>query len=462
MKKINFNKSIGNKITGIMILCSLIMSVTLGSIGIFTRYNNDKSESNKKLALLGGYYSNNFNGDIKSIENSVNILTQNVAATFDLKEFNKDPNGYIDEYEKNLNNIIKKLAESVNKENGLNTTGEIQGMYCTFNPDLTGSVHEIWYSNKGEHDPLKRLNSDPDPENPYIKRFYPENENMKWYYEPIKTKKGIWIEPYNDEDLNIKMVSYTAPVYVQDILIGVIGIDVNISALEKIIEDIKIYNTGHAFLMNNSGKCLINSIFNDGNDDELKGQSYFENSIKEINKNDLGTIKYNFNGKHYTLGYCKLYNSWILGFTVPTIEVYDSIIKLTIIMVVLMALITCISILFAVYVGKTISNPIIQITQIIKNTARFKFINESTIEPLTKSGDEIGIMAKEMLSMQRILKQTGIGKAAMIQNQALQRNFPLPNKADMDIVFVPSKVVSGDYYHLELINDNLVLEYYGM
>lgn len=109
MKKIKFTSKVRVKITFAMILCSLITALLISSISVFINYKFTKREIYEKLTLLSQSHSNDFNSDLKSIENSVDIISQYISATFDMDEFNKKHDYYINEYEQNMNLIIKKL-----------------------------------------------------------------------------------------------------------------------------------------------------------------------------------------------------------------------------------------------------------------------------------------------------------------------------------------------------------------
>lgn len=55
----------------------------------------------------------------------------------------------------------------------------------------------------------------------------------------------------------------------------------------------------------------------------------------------------------------------------------------------------------------------------------------------------------------------GINETAKIQRQALQMSFPIPSKVNMESLYVPAKIVSGDFYILYKINEDLVVGLIG-
>ncbi|MCT4595499.1 MAG: cache domain-containing protein [Anaeromicrobium sp.] len=435
------------------------MGVLVSSISLFTNFNLLKKEVIRKLTLLPQTYSNDFNSDFQMIESSVNTLHHYVAATYDLEKMNRNPKAYIKEYESMMDAVIKKVAEEANTEQGLYTTNQIEAVYFTFNPQLTKDVHEIWYVDMSGNGKMIKLDPDPDPdsEDSYIEYFYPDNKEMKWYYDPIKMRKGVWSEPYDEGDLGIKVISYTEPIYIENVVVGVVGMDINIEVMKNTIKKLKIYDTGYAFLMNKEYEFVIHPIFNGEEDLNSIHNGRLKYISEEMDKNTSGVINYEYDGKVKMLGYSHLNSGWILGFTVPIVEVYSSL-RIQLIMT-LMALFISMGITFliALYLGKSISEPIVKITQLIKRTSRFNFMNNHCLEPLMGNKNEIGIMAKEMFNMRKVLKETGVHKAAIWQRQSLQEKFPLANRVNMETIYVPSKTVSGDFYRMQKIDDNMVV-----
>lgn len=54
-------------------------------------------------------------------------------------------------------------------------------------------------------------------------------------------------------------------------------------------------------------------------------------------------------------------------------------------------------------------------------------------------------------------RKKGLNAAAKLQKNALKKEFPLPDKAESQAVYIPAKTVSGDFYDILKVNDNLVI-----
>lgn len=66
-----------------------------------------------------------------------------------------------------------------------------------------------------------------------------------------------------------------------------------------------------------------------------------------------------------------------------------------------------------------------------------------------ESNDEISSLAKEVLNMRKQLKETGIDKAAVLQVISLDKESQIPENIEFDSIYLPSKIVSGDFYYIK-------------
>ncbi|MBQ7549753.1 MAG: SpoIIE family protein phosphatase [Clostridia bacterium] len=131
--------------------------------------------------------------------------------------------------------------------------------------------------------------------------------------------------------------------------------------------------------------------------------------------------------------------------------------------------ITLIIVVIEYYVSRTISKPIIKLTDTVKNTGEGDFDNKSDID----TRDEIGDLARGFNKMQDNLKlytenlkavtaeKERIGAelnvATQIQADMLPRIFPpFPERNEIDIFasMSPAKEVGGDFYDFFLIDEN--------
>jgi diguanylate cyclase (GGDEF)-like protein len=78
-------------------------------------------------------------------------------------------------------------------------------------------------------------------------------EHVGWYYIPIDNGKETWINPYYNENMDEEIISYVIPIVIDGKNIGVVGMDIATNLLYENTKNVKVYNTGYAFLMDNVG-----------------------------------------------------------------------------------------------------------------------------------------------------------------------------------------------------------------
>ncbi len=82
-----------------------------------------------------------------------------------------------------------------------------------------------------------------------------DTSHVGWYYEPVAAKKPMWMDEYFNENNGILMISYVAPLFLQDgTLLGVVGIDIHMTKVYNHFSSVRLYNTGFEAIMSNKGE----------------------------------------------------------------------------------------------------------------------------------------------------------------------------------------------------------------
>ena len=123
----------------------------------------------------------------------------------------------------------------------------------------------------------------------------------------------------------------------------------------------------------------------------------------QIDSNDSGTIEYRLSNVDKIMGYSYLSNGWILAVTPPIDEIFSPINNLKTKLTLITLVGSIISILIALYIGKSIAKPVIKVTELINKTAHFNLIYDKDFEGLDKYKDETGIMVKSLVSLRNSL-----------------------------------------------------------
>ncbi|MBZ9634379.1 methyl-accepting chemotaxis protein [Clostridium sp. FP1] len=378
---------ISAKIIIAIVSCSILVSAMVGITSILKSTSIIKQEATDKLSNIASSRGNEYTIQTTKVENTVKELSGLVLGTIEVSKV-KDPK-YISSYEKQLGSLMKTLGDS---NNGL------IGLYMIFNPKFTGSsesycVNYLYDEGKKQsavtNDMLK------------VGRFEEGNAAI------ISSKIGMWLNPYIDKDSKINMVSYTMPVYANNELVGVAGMDISFESLKKMILSTKIYDTGSAFLLDKDYSFIVGS--SKKNTDKLDKLDKLENGkykfiTDELKNKKSMVLETRFEGRTQMMGYYTLNNGQIMGVKVPSSEVLKNLNNLRYIIVLIIALGIIGSIIIALFIGRRISRPIEVATGFIGRLAKLDLTyNDKNINQMLLSKDEIGVMGKGLIELRKEL-----------------------------------------------------------
>ena len=230
------------KIVSSIVSSIFLVAVCIGTISLVRASSIIKEETALKFLHMSENYSNRFSSFLSGVEKTVLAFSATVAAGFDSDNFRNDES-YRNDFMSQINRSLLNIAEH---------NGSIQGIYCVINPEITGEVYESWFISSGGNSFVYQ-----EPED--ISTFYPENEDMKWYYDPIMNRSGIWSLPYTDATIDVKMVSYTHAIYADEQLIGVAGIDLFFSDMFRTVSEMVFYNSGYGILTDSEYNIIVHT-----------------------------------------------------------------------------------------------------------------------------------------------------------------------------------------------------------
>lgn len=388
MKKKQILKSgIAFKITASIVFTSIIVALLIGGVSIIYSRNVVKEQSREILMKTSESKSAEFNSTIITIENSVEGLSTILSTSLNLEQFKKDKS-YINGYEENIQNIIKNFGQA--------TSGNMS-TYFYLNPELTGEVHGAWYADTENNknfvaQPLEAIES-----------FTSDNKNMEWYYKPISEGKSLWLEPYEDPNLKIYMISYVKPIYQGQTLIGVLGMDINFDYFKEAVSLTKVFDSGYATLLNENYDVLVSPTLNQGDNFATVENGSLKTITEELSKGNSGVIDYNFRDVDKTLAYNKLSNGFIFMINVPESEILANMNKLTMIVGSLTLFGVLVSVVVAQIMSRRITLPILKVTEVVDKTSRLDLTKDESLKGILTQDDEIGVMVNAITNMRNLL-----------------------------------------------------------
>ena len=321
-----------------------VLSIAILIIGYISIHTSDRiiSTMAKKMLIANSKnISEEIVNELKQVEKNVGLMGSFVLDATPIQTKS--------DLEKLRNPDFRELQYSniriYPKELGKNTKW-CKSTYFYYNHDYAGDYDGAWFiENKGK---LKRK----------ITQSTIQSEDSPWYFLPIAAKKGLWSEPYTDSDLKKDMITYSMPVYRNKMLIGVAGMDITLDDLNKILKNIKIYNTTDAFIVDNNYNFIAGDLFKVGNN-ILKERDNFYKFLKVSSVNKEGFIEYTDNGTDKIISYITLPNGFILLISVPISEILSEMNSMTYLLIFVIIIIISSATFAAFRIGNKISAPII-------------------------------------------------------------------------------------------------------
>nr|WP_321257901.1 methyl-accepting chemotaxis protein [uncultured Pseudodesulfovibrio sp.] len=241
------------------------------------------------------------------------------------------------------------------------------------------------------------------------KMSYGTNLDRAWYQTSLRSGKPFLTDPteYLFDGEKIILISATAPIKVKSEIIGVAGVDLNMTQLKKVVEHITPYETGYGFLISNSGMIVADpSPQNVGKQVGETFGSEMEHLISNCLKSKR-TVHTTFTKDDtefeliispFTIGETGL--SWALGVAIPTAKIMDAANDVTWLSAIMSigSIIVLLAIIF--FLARSIVNPIRQGVTFTKQISSGDLNASLDID----QKDEIGELAADLTGMGQQLR----------------------------------------------------------
>ena len=302
-----------------------------------------------------------------------------------------------------------------------------------------------------------------------------------WYTIPKKLSKGVWSEPYIDEEgIDILMVSYSEPFYKtingKRTFCGVVSCDVDLSWLRKVVTEIKTSKTGYAFILSSKGVFI---------EHKNKGYTKLKESIFSLAENRKDAKLKELGGKmisnqtgfqeyySYTLekkcfvSYTPLKEmGWATGVVIPEDELFSDLNTVTWKLFIMGLFGYILILLLIVILANKITTPLRALANATCEIGEGDF---NANLPSTTSKDEVGVLNRSFHSMRENLikyianlQETTAAKEKIekelsiaydIQQSLLPHKFPSTKQIDLYATLIPAKEVGGDLYDFFFIDE---------
>ena len=417
--------SIRIKITAITIAAILTSLLAFIGIGYFTMVDENDQSSVEKMNLLIQNAQKTVDARLNSLKRSVDVvadIAKDSLATLNLAEVGGvDRAARTPEQARQLDAYMEKYCEDVRNVFGsiANHSDGIVTYYFCISPDIGTSEHGFFYSKVGKmgFEKQPKLIAD---------KLNPEDSNSDWYFSPIRQGKPLWVGPYNAHFLGeLLTVSYVAPIYKENILIGVLGMDTLFYSIRSPVRALRVYDTGFACLMDDNGKILYHPRLKSGTKvEEISPNLNPELFRRDNNGREL--IRYDAEGERRQVSFTTLTNGLKLVVVAPVKEIFSSWQRMTrSIMLIAVAILVVFALLTMFIVG-AVTKPLQWLT-----SASQKLVAGDYSAKLDYDGDdEVGILTQSFRQMRDHLKMYISDLNSRAYSDALTG---IKNKAAFDI-----------------------------
>lgn len=385
-------RTIKVKVIVVVIVCALLACGICGVVGIMEASRTTSEECGEILVLQTKDFANELNLQFDKISQSVNTMADICMEQLtDFKKFQTSVS-YVEEYTEGLMGILLEFAE--------NTQGVLT-CYIRYNPEFTDPTSGIFYSRNDTSSPFDSIEPtdfsiyDPD-----------DAAHVGWYYIPVQHGEPLWMSPYRNENINVYMISYVVPLFIDGVSVGIIGMDVDFTELQNMVGGVSFFESGYAYLLQNDNAVMYHPNLEVGQaaaEDNIYGlgrmAAYLDNPAQADKMHT-----FSLGGKTYASSYTVLNNGMKVGSFVKESEVmalaYGTAKKIFFGALAALVMTLVIGSVFSIYITK----PLKKVTGIIQVIAGLDFRPNAEMDKLLKRGDETGDIARAILRMRESIQ----------------------------------------------------------
>lgn len=289
--------SIRTKFT-LLAVCTMIVAIGIvTSIGVVSIRKLGRSDADQMIHLTATTGAMNLESYFDSVEHSVETVSTLVQDSLEEMPFEQ-----LESQVERSRNLFGRIA---------NNTNGVLTYYFRIDPEISETTKGFWYVNldgKGfeEHEVTDITQYDTN-----------DTSALVWFTVPKATGKGIWLPTYFTENLDVRVISYNAPVYWKEKFVGVIGIEINYETLASEVEKITIFDSGYAFILDEDSNVIYHPDLDDSVQLDLESND-IDNVDKFIGSNH---IEYKHNGVEKEAVWIPLSNGMRLYVSAPVSEI---------------------------------------------------------------------------------------------------------------------------------------------
>ena len=368
--------SLKAKITMLTVWITVVAVVVVTLLSVLFIRDAEHSKSDQLLLLLCETGERNLDYYFNSVEKSV----KKIAAYTE-----KELDGLEDEkLQAHTERIRKYFEEVASKTNGVLT------YYFRIDPAVSKTAKGFWYTNlEGtgftEHEVTDISEYDTD-----------DTSALVWFTVPKYEGSAVWLPPYFTENLDVEVFSYNVPIYFRGQFVGVVGIEIDYSAMAEQVDSIRLYNNGYAFLTDKDGNLIFHPRMNLAALDDEEIPATPDSLLSESS-----FTRYTYEGMKKVAVWLRLSNGMRLYVSVPESETDGDWEILVRNVLFAAAGVTVLSVLLSLFFSGRLTKPLIQLTDAAIQTDQGNY--DFTLD--YNGRDEVGTLTKTFKRMAAHMKE---------------------------------------------------------
>lgn len=216
------------------IVVTMLIAILMGGVAIRNIGNENSQQLLMSLCESG---EKNIDSYFESVEQAVEMVTAYLEA--DLEAMNDI--GQLPDHLERVKEIFSKMTY---KTNGVLT------YYYRIDPAVSSTCKGFWFININgtgfrEHEVTDITLYDTE-----------DTSKLVWFTVPKATGNPLWLPPYVTENLDVRVISYNAPIYWKGRFLGVVGIEIDYSTISGQVDNISLYKNGYAFIDDPEGRLI--------------------------------------------------------------------------------------------------------------------------------------------------------------------------------------------------------------
>ena len=228
--------SIRTRILVVSISVIIITMIIAAVFGVVAIRNINTYSSEQILRLLCEAGQKNLDTCLIGVEKDVQTISAYVEEDLDGLDDRK-----LQEHLDRISEFFKKV---------LNKTSGVMTYYYRIDPTVSSDVKGFWFVNTEgegfkEHEVTDITMYDTE-----------DTSQLVWFTVPKATGKPVWLPPYITDNLDVRVISYNTPVYLDGQFVGVIGIELDYSFMAEMVDNIMLYENGYAFINDEEGNLV--------------------------------------------------------------------------------------------------------------------------------------------------------------------------------------------------------------